>query len=376
MFHLRPADNAWVGYDETPDQVMAGGLLPDANSSSEEEEDEAEAMDQSDEEEEHPEDIKKTQVWNELQNFDKTLLIFPAQIINHVLIYEGGGVCAWPVARVPPGMGSLPPQTAKALAAADPELLQKQCTAICAQSVLPGIVHYSPLIALLATAAACQAAHKEGRPASSAQPVRTPRWTSWFQSALKLQQLKTAALEGVIPFHESIKPLDLKRRSLEYMWQREAADNAHDARLDALYERNATLEEHVAAWEAHALQYLHLLEHFLWSVLVAPHVDPSGSTGPKGPTLEEILTPTEPSPPLGACHAGLAVDLMGDVLRFFNAKRQRFLDHEPPLPCLLPDPSQAVIDVLRAGQEPAYKGWIPFSYLRVYAHFLTDPQNE
>ena len=202
---------------------------------------------------------------------------------------------------------------------------------------------------------------------------RMTRSTSWFQSALELQQFKTAALEGLLPFHESFTPVDLRRRALEYWYQRKTADAEQDARLDALYARNAGLPEHVAAWEAHALQYLHLLEHFLWACLVAPY--------PGAPALEDVLTPTEPAASLSACHAELAPVLLEDVCKFFGYNRNRVLEAKASNPGVydhlpdLPDPAE-ILPRLRAAQEPIYRGWIPVAYLEAYARFLRDPSRQ
>lgn len=374
MLHLG-SSNAWDGYDETPDEIASGGLLPStyneqSSDSGSDEDDEAEPMDEGSDDEE----TTRRRAMADL-NVNTAALVFPPQIVSRFLIYEGDGgwVCVWPVAAVPAGLGSLAPQTLKALPATDPELLQRQCTACFMQALLPGIVHVSPLVALLGTAAACRAAAKDGLPMQSVVAPREPKWTSWFQSALQLQQLKTSTLEGLLPFHESVTPVALRRHSLEYWHQLKLAESDHNARLDVLYARNASLPEHVAAWEAQALQYVHLLEYFLWSCLVAPY--------PGAPALEDVLTPTEPSPPLNACHADLAPVLLEDVRKFFADKRQRLLEARAEDPATyarhhdLPDPA-CIVPRLQAAQEPTYNGWIPIAYLEDYARHLQDPEGQ
>lgn len=351
--------NTWQGYEETAQQVRSGGLLPskyeDEDEEEEEEEEEAaEAMDEGSDEGEAESRRKKKEA---ALNFDTSIVDCPPVIVNQVLRYEGPNVFGWPVDHVPPGLGSVAPQTLQALPGTDPAMLQQQCTACCMLSALPGIVHASPMVALLATAAACFATVKEKLSLASVVMPRNGRYTSWMQSAIRLHQLKAAVLEGVFPFHESVQPLDIKRHDMEYKHQLRAGTKAHDERLDTLYAQRAPLEDHIVAWWEHALWYLHLLEHFLWDSLVAPY--------PRCPPLEAVLTPTE-SPSLDACPE-LAPQLLRDVSTFFEDKRQRAPDHG------LADPATLIV-LLKAAQEPIYKGWIPRSFLESYHIYLQDEE--
>lgn len=350
--------NAWQGYEENPQQAQSGGLLP-----FEYDEDDALNMEESDKEENNNDNddddaaelAAREAKKRETVNFDTRFVVYPSTIVNGSLIYGAGGTFGWPVKDIPSGLGSIAPQTLNAIPKTDPQLLQKQCTACCMVSVLPGIVHGSPMLALLATSAACFAAVKEKQPLSSVVVPMEPRYCSWMQSAIKLHQLKAAVLEGVFPFHESVEPLTVKRHDLEYKYQLKQGTRLHDERLDALYQRGAPLEDHIVAWEEHALWYLHLLEHFLWDSLVAPY--------PRCPPLEAVLTPTE-CPSLDACPE-LAPQLLRDVSVFFADKRERAPDHG------LADPA-TLVPLLKAGQEPVFKGWCPRSFLQSYCTYLQD----
>lgn len=355
--------NTWQGYEETPQQVQSGGLLPFQYA---EEDLEALDMEESDNEEQqqNQDELDKEVEAREAKkretlNIDTSIVVYPKNIVGYgSLIYQANGkLFGWPIDGIPTGLGSIAPQTLKMLPATDPKLLEIQCLGCCLVSVLPGIVHRSPMLTLLATAAACFAAVKDKQPLSSVVIPMETRYTSWMQSAIKLQQLKSAVLEGVFPFHESMEALTVKRHDLEYKYQFKMGNQLHDERLDALYSRGASLEEHVAAWEEHALWYLHLLEHFLWDSLIAPY--------PRAPPLEAILTPTD-CPSLDVCPE-LTPQLLHDVKVFFKDKRDRAPEHG------LADP-ETLIPLLKSGQEPIYKGWAPRSFLESYRVYLQDEE--
>lgn len=357
--------NTWQGYEETAQQVQSGGLLPFKYEQEEEElklvNDE---MEQSDEEHQDgggDEEVAAREAKKrEAVNFDTSLVVYPKRIVNGSLISRGGGtgnLVGWPIDGIPAGLGSVAPQVLKVLPNTDPKLLQHQCNACCLLSVLPGIVHRSPMESLLSTAAACYAAIKDGQPMSTVVIPMEQRYNSWMQSAIRLHQLKAAVLEGVFPFHESVEALTIKRHDMEYKHQLKLGTHLHDQRLDDLYARHAPLEDHIVAWEEHALWYLHLLEHFLWDCLVMPY--------PMAPPLEAVLTPTD-CPSLDACPE-LAPQLLRDVTVFFGDKRDRAPDHG------LADPA-TLVPLLKAGQEPIYKGWAPRSFLESYRVYLQDEE--
>jgi hypothetical protein len=350
--------NTWQGYEETPQQAQSGGLLPfDYDDNDKIDMEESDKEDNGDDNEEGDIDAEiatREAKKRETINIDTRIVVYPSTVVNGSLIYNSA-TFGWPIDGIPTGLGSIAPQTLQALPSTDPQLLQKQCTACCMLSVLPGIVHGSPVLALLATSAACFAAVKDKQPLSSVVVPMEQRYCSWLQSAIKLHQLKAAVLEGVFPFHESVEPLTVKRHDLEYKYQLKQGTRLHDERLDALYQCGAPLEDHIVAWEEHALWYVHLLEHFLWDTLVAPY--------PRCPPLEAVLTPTE-CPSLDACPA-LAPQLLRDVCIFFADKRERAPDHG------LADPA-TLVPLLKAQQEPVFKGWCPRSFLESYRTYLQD----
>lgn len=357
--------NTWQGYEETAQQVQSGGLLPHEYGDDEElldieemeqSDDGEDKKNQNDDDDDDAELVTRNAKKKEALNFDTSFVVYPTTIVNGSLIYNGSHF-GWPVNGIPVGLGSVAPQTLKALPGTDPELLQNQCSGCCLLSVLPGIVHSSPMKALLATAAACFATVKDKRSIDSVVIPMEPRYSSWMQSAIKLHQLKAAVLEGIFPFHESVEPLTIKRHDMEYKHQLAMGTRMHDDRLDDLYRRHAPLEDHIAAWEEHALWYVHLLEHFLWDCLVAPY--------PRCPPLEAVLTPTE-RPSLDACPE-LAPQLLHDVCIFFADKRDRAPTHG------LADPG-TLVGLLKSGQEPIYKGWITRSFLESYRIYLQDEE--
>jgi hypothetical protein len=261
------------------------------------------------------------------------------------------GRLIWPIQNVPPGLLGLPPQILQALPEADPELLQNQCTGAFLRCVLPCPLPYSPLLALLASAAACSAAIKAGRtPQTMEGPVPSmPRYTTYLQSAIHLHQLKAAVLECVTPFYETMKPRDIWLADASYKFQLRLLDKRQDDTLDQLYREEAPLMLHIQAWERHAVEYIHLLERFLWETLVAPI--------PNAPPLESVLTPTDwpvySGPPQG--------QLDKEARLFFTFKREVAPDHG------LVDPYD-----MRQSQLTLYKGWISLEYLSSYANYLRD----
>lgn len=347
----------WDGYNETREQINAGGLLPfqyEDEDEEEEEEEAPEAMDQGSDDDQKDEEAENNRKKQEATNIDTTMVIYPSVIVNKIVHYDKQ-VFGWPITGIPTGLGSIAPQTLQALPNTDPVLLEIQGLACCLVSVLPGIVHGSPMEALLSTAAACFAAIKAGQTLAEVIIPERPRYVSWLQSAVRLHQLRKAVLEGVVPFHESVQALTIKRHDLEYKHQLRLACKTHDARLDVLYTRGAMLADHVSAWWEHSLLYLHLMEHFLWDCLVAPY--------PMCPPLENVLTPTE-LVSLDICPE-LTPQLLRDVATFFKDKRDRAPDHG------LADPA-TIVGLLQAKREPAFQGWAPLSYLESYRIYLQD----
>lgn len=333
--------HGWHGYDETQDQRETGGLLPltyeeDLELSKpppESESDGAQPMEQDGDEAAPP-------------AIDETPWSFPVHIQNTIMIEEPlTRRLIWPLQQVPGGLLVLPPQILQALPQADPELLQNQCSGAFIRSVLPCPLAYSPLIALLASAAVCGGAAKAGETNPPAPAV--PRYTTYLQSAIHLHQLKAAVLECVTPFYETMTPRDLWLADATYKFQLRLLDKKQDDAMDQLYHDNAHLLAHIQLWERNALDYIHYLERFLWETLLAPI--------PGAPPLEAVLTPTE----WPACPSE---QLDKEARLFFTFKRE-----------LAPANGLADANALMTQGTP-YKGWISFEFLSTYAEYLRDSE--
>lgn len=335
----------WAGYEQTQDEQMQGGLLTVSAPMGEEDSGSngpvsAEPMEEDKEEgdgEEH---------W---------ILPRPEAIplSNPNLLAGPSGKVFWPTQAVPPGFLALPPQILQALPQVDPELLEKHCLAACYRSVLPGALPKSPMLMLLSSAAACAATIKVGRPLSETKVPEHELCISYVQTVLQLHQWKSLVVECVTPFDESIRPRDIYTASRVYDREVETLETNQNDELDALYAQNAPLEDHARVWERHAVEYIHLLERFLYECLLSRIVD--------APPLELVLTPHY-WPSADECSPELRAQTRADILKFFKFK----YDQAPTFglaPAHLFD---------QASQGPVWRGWFSYAYLATYHEYLRD----
>lgn len=326
----------WAGYSQTLEEQMRGGLLPEPEAPVIEEDsgsnDAAVAMEE-DNEFEH---------WTFPIEIPQTNPMLQTGIMNKVF---------WPAPAVPPGFIALPPQIMNALPQVDPELLEKQCLAACYRSVLPGAICKSPMLMLLSSAAACAASVKVGRPLAETKVPEHERFTSYIHEVIQLHQWKSLVVECVTPFVENIHPRDIYRASRVYQREIDALELDQNDELETLYMRNAPIEDHVHAWERHAIEYIHLLERFLYECLVSRIVG--------APPLEHVLTPWY-WPSAGECSSELCTKVRADSLKFFKFKYDQ-----------APTYGLAPAHLFDQGQG-TWRGWFSHTYLATYHEYLRD----
>lgn len=348
--------HGWRGYEETPEERAQGGLLPEDEKTPSVPEDNGTVKpmeeDASDEQSKAAPEEEEIPAWP----FPP---VIPLQNPLVVSVPGNGSQVFCPIALVPPGLLGMPPQLLKALPKVDPELLEKQCAAVCFRSILPSVVCESPLMILLSSASACAAMIKIERPVSEAIPPTHERFTSLMQSALRLQQWKAAVLECVPSFHETMRPRDIWNAGRAYQRELTSWEDQQNAELEELYRSGASLQDHAIAWERHGVEYLHLLERFLYECLV--------SRIPDAPPLDQLLTPFYFAA-AEECSPALKKQERDDIIKFFKFKYERspkdglaearFFDQTPE----------------GAPMVPLWRGWFSYSYLATYHEYLRDSE--
>lgn len=220
--------------------------------------------------------------------------------------------------RIPHALQTLAPNVLKAMAGWT-EATEIHGTAIALQPAMPMPVHSSPLISMLAN----QHLPNETPAQMLKRPCTwMPKYTSWVRSCYQLHQWKELALNDVVTLHASITPDARTKMVEEYYHQLRAMETKQNIELDALYDaagsgaldRTATLSRFISLLECYSLQYIHLLEYFLFSLLVAPY----------GPTIEldMVLTPND-TPSLGDCQACgqfVVTEVVRDMRVFLRSK--------------------------------------------------------
>jgi hypothetical protein len=288
-----------------------GNADPDAEPVDEDDDDDdAKPMD---EEEDNDGSMMKEVPFEEIEQ-----LVFP-EPVRTLLTYDPARAGLWfhfERQRIPHALQTLAPNVFKAMASYEEgaELLNN---AILVQPALPMPVHASPLISLF------ENQHLPGE-APHDMLTRPPTWKrkyiSWAKSARQLHELKTLALENVLPLHESITPQIRADMYKEFCRQLGLMETAQNRDLDTLYgnaagasvSHTAVMERFLALMERYSLSYIWLLEYFLHSLLVAPY-------GPSI-TLDTVLTPNI-TPSLADCEqGGVAADVVRDMRVFFRAK--------------------------------------------------------
>lgn len=286
-------------------------------------------------------------------------LVFP-EPSRRMLIYDEKRQGVWfrfDRGRIPNALQTVPPQVLKAMASWS-EASEIHGTAIALQPAMPCPVHASPLVSLF-----------ENKLPDGAQCTWKPAYISWAKSCAQLHQLKELALGNVFVLHPSMTPQAVKSCVDEYCRQLGMMETAQNTAIDALYDSpNANLVANfISLAEAYSLQYIHLLEYLVHTLLVAPYGDAI--------PLDAVLTPNV-FPSLGecqACGAGCAADVVRDMRAFLRSKysiRAAQVDaidnpnFRPRLELLY----DAIAPPTTAGET--WRGYMPREVLHDYIRFM------
>jgi len=210
--------------------------------------------------------------------------------------------------HIPLTLPVIPPQILKGLTSSVMDTNVKIKALTCIHKALPMPVHGSPLVSLFMTRV-----RTKGGPTPS-----KPTCVSWMDTCCQLLQFKAACGQGYIEFHKDIKPEILKKAEADYQDQVYLMETSHNNFMDSLYQGIRSgeiqgpqaLNQFASALETYSVRYIHLLEWYLWTCLVAPH----------GLPLDAVLTPWNGwtrDMTLEQTHdAGRARNLVVDFFRF------------------------------------------------------------
>ena len=247
----------------------------------------------------------------------------------------------------------LPPQVMKALsggAAMANELCSVQMAGYCTQPCMPMVVHSSPLVSFFENSA------------KHIAPVLHDTYTSFMYSCYQLHQLRYACVKGFIPFHPSMTGPKLKQIIEECSQQSRLMGQEQDAQLDAFYSEGdaSTWNVHafVALMERNALQYIHLLEYFLHTCLIAPYKS--------GIELEHVLTPNV-VPTLQQVKFERRERVVQDLIKFFTHKHEMQGGKNLQVSAIYP--------LMTTEGTERYKGYVPMQTLKEYMIYMEDKQN-
>jgi len=237
------------------------------------------AMDENDDEEEEEEDEREMDV------SAQELIVFPEPEPH--LEHDYKGSMRMQREYIPSDFLSIPPHVMNALSRLKEEM-SKQKAVIMMHAVLPIIVHSSPLMSLFSSTPVLPPnvpMPKEGVPR-----IWIPTYTSFVYSAFQLHQLYLACIGGLIGFSSNVTAEMVSMTKAAFQRQLEMAESVHNDELDALF-RDAASGEHKAddivarfidQMQRYALQYVHLFEYVIHSLVIAPRCELP---------LEAVLTP-------------------------------------------------------------------------------------
>lgn len=231
----------------------------------------------------------------------------------------------------------------------------KQMAGVCTHPCMPIIVHGSPVVSLLENTT------------KNLEPVKKDTYMSYMESCCQLHSFKLGCVEGIFPFHPSVTPEKLKKAHDEYEAQLIQMGKEQDAQLDALYSANSQeladanghnnlLASFIALMERYCLQYIHLLEYYLYTCLIEPHnvcnLIP----------IEAVLTPNT-LPTLNQVKFEAREAIVQDVHKFFDYKRDA-------LGCVQIETRDKRDAIMRGGEESKYKGYVPLQTLWNYCQAM------
>jgi len=247
-------------------------------------------------------------------------LIFPDPV-RTALIYDpdrGGAWFHFERKRIPHALQTLPPQVLKAMSKWK-EAGELLSTAIALRPAMPMPVHSSPLLSLLDNQ---HLPDEKPEQMMKRPPTWRAKYTSWAKSCIQLYEWKVMALERVVTLHPSMTNEVLEQIDTEYERQSGIMEENQNAELDTLYENAAngsanaqvTIERFISLLEKYSIQFIHLLEYEIYSLLVAPYGTAIG--------LDWVLTPLD-TPSLDACQACdkfTAAEVVRDMRSFLRNK--------------------------------------------------------
>jgi hypothetical protein len=315
----------------------------------------------------------------------------PAPLIEH---NADGTQFRFIADRIPSTVSSITPQIMKALASYK-EATAKQKAAIAWQPCMPLPVHASPLVSLFENkyvlAKGQQTAAIQHRPYKE-------KYMPFMRSCYQLHQLIWAFNSGLIPFHPSFTEKHLRLARIEYQHQQKRLEYLQNQRLDDLYQKATgggaggggaivgmrdIMREFVSLLESYSLQYIHLMEYFIYTCLIEPH---AGAL--HGLPLEACLTPNV-FPVLSECGTRTQQqEIIQEVVEFFKHKVTRREEQErqnaasgvqntdaAPLCQLHYGTIEAIVQangIPPNGGQPVelYGGYMPFSTLYEYFCFM------
>jgi hypothetical protein len=262
---------------------------------------------------------------------------------------------------------TVPPNLMKALSSMT-DLGSRDLTAIAFQPAMPMPVHASPLVSLFENAFLLSAKESKKDVIYSYKP----RYISFTYSCYQLHQLARMCVNGVIPFHPTFN-VDMLRGAEQTMRNRiKTIDNMQNEALDELYDDQNGINAagFASALVAHSYRYIHVLEEFIWTCLVAPY----------GIPLVAVLTPEYDQPTLGGCSPQIQEQVIKDMITFFRhkvdsrakqeaetfKKGETLVDAPPLVPFNLEDIPRRVRDATCE----AYMGYMPLNTLFEYVCFL------
>jgi len=259
-------------------------------------------------------------------------------------------------AEIPETFASIPPHVVVAYTTAMVDQMQKLKAASCMQPALPIIVHASPLISMFSNTFVVP----KGQPVPDQPPVEIDRFTSFSHSVVVLLTFMDMCINGIIPFHPSVKQDFIKLQLSNYKRQLMLMNATHDRQLDQYYAdeeaNDPQLLGFIRIMQNFCMRYIHTIEWFLFTCLIQPH----GYTN-----IGSILTP-HVFPTLSDC-ATVAMQEMviRDAGDFFNYKNEH---QGAKIKRWLKDRQEAL------NFDPAYvfKGCIAFSTMKEYSEAMRD----
>jgi hypothetical protein len=284
-------------------------------------------------------------------------------------------------ALIPPKTRGLPPQIMNGAATLKEETArQKACISF--QSFVPGPVAASPMVALIESIVVApppKAGAPAFKPEAQIQPAH-PRYMSVLKTCYQLQQFKMACYNGLIPLAPGMTKAKVEALNVLHGKRCHQIGAEHDDRLDALYAgakarvQTEVVTDFLRLCEDHALDYIHLLEYFLYACLILPRMLPESTI-----TLANVLTPRD-FPSLDACRPDQRADVVADTVSFFAHKEairanQEALNRKEKREDVdynaMPLTSAVIASLLeKSSPTDVYKGYLPWRTAVEYLFYL------